>query len=100
MTARSRRNEYLPKETLSSIPRWQHPLQIVNPNWHRSKSLLQECVWKQGESAVVKFGTVAEHRRLPLVGGQPHGDTAKNLSLKEVFVNALRLPLVGDQPHR
>jgi hypothetical protein len=72
VTARSRRNEGLRKETLSSIQRWQHPLQIVNSNWHRSKSLPQECEWKQGESAVVKLGTAAGIQRLPLVGGQPH----------------------------
>jgi hypothetical protein len=39
VTARSRRNERFPVETLRSIPRWQHPFQIADPNWHRSEPL-------------------------------------------------------------
>jgi hypothetical protein len=32
------------------------PVEIENPNWHRSKPLHSECGWKQGESAVGRWG--------------------------------------------
>jgi hypothetical protein len=38
----------------SSIPRWQHPLRIEDPKWHRSGSSSGECEWKQGESALAE----------------------------------------------
>jgi hypothetical protein len=39
VTARSRQNERFPTETFSSIPRWQHPFQMKDTNWHRSEPL-------------------------------------------------------------
>ncbi len=51
MTAWSRRNERFWKQGVTSAQRWQHPFEIEDPNWHRSKPLHLECEWKQGDSA-------------------------------------------------
>jgi hypothetical protein len=54
VTARSRWSEcFRITERLSSILRWQHPLKrLRTPNGTRSMSSIEECEWKQGESAV------------------------------------------------
>ena len=48
VTARSRRNEGFPAETLSSILRWQHPFQIEDTNWHRSEQLHERVRMEAG----------------------------------------------------
>ena len=44
------------------------PVEIEDPNWHRSETLQKECEWKQGDSAGVNLGRTRKYWRLPLVG--------------------------------
>jgi len=85
VTAASARNERLRKrKRLSSAPRWQHPFQIEDTNWHRGKQLLQECGWKRGDSAIVNSGKDGQIARLPLVGARiSQYSDLKNLSFEE-----------------
>jgi len=46
------------------------PVEIEDPNWHRSEPLLKECEWKQGDSAASRSGKDAGIGRLPSVGNQ------------------------------
>ena len=69
MTASARRENVSGNRNVTSILRWQHPFRIEDPNWHRSKPLHRECEWKQGDSAVGKYGNDLPMWRLPLVGG-------------------------------
>ncbi len=58
------------------------PVEIEDPNWHRSEPLLKECEWKQGDSAGVNL-----EGRMGASGGSAIGsrsDTARKLSKKEV----------------
>jgi hypothetical protein len=74
------------------------PVEIENPNWHRSELLLYECEWKQGNLGIVnregrrKYGTfsLARDRWYPAT-------RSEKLSKKEVAEDAQRLPLVGIQ---
>ena len=74
VTATSRRNDIPPRrnvqfETLDSSTR----TEIVDPNWHRSRSLHKECEWKQGESAVMSTKELWEDRtQLAYQGTNPN----------------------------
>ena len=53
MTASKRQSEGFLTEAFSSRRRWQHPFITKDANRHRSGNApIQECEWKQGESAV------------------------------------------------
>jgi len=52
VTARSRRNGSFGNEAIQFDTEMAAPVEIKDPNWHRSGSSLEECEWKQGESAM------------------------------------------------
>ena len=65
MTAASARNESL------WTRRWfsseiAAPVQIEDANWHEGKCLHQECRWKRGDPAIVKFGDERESGAPPV----------------------------------
>src|ERR1700721_625217 len=66
VTASARRESVAGNRDVTSIPRWQHPFRIEDPNWHRSEQLHRECEWKQGDSAVGEYGKDMQMR--PPVG--------------------------------
>lgn len=62
VTARSRRNERFWKRESEFDTEMAAPVEIEDPNWHRSKPLLKECEWKQGDSAAVNLGRTRKWR--------------------------------------
>ena len=85
VTARSRRNERFRVETLSSMLRWQHPLQIEDPNWHRSEPLHTRVRMEAGRFGGCEIGGGHQEYPAPPVGRRSAvlvNPTQKNLSFK------------------